>query len=199
MSEEKRGPVYTQIRNLLAVLTLGIGCAVVLAGLFLFYYGPTGIYVLKNVMVSPHLMDGLSYADQNPTTGKVTRYTFEKVEFSYWLEEKRLWVKQPLSLESYNHIYDTLSNDKSLADVSDVVVQQFQKAPPAKIMVYVKQAGDAGGASLNLFQEVQFAEAGDHYRVELHEQQSLGNWAYFYHPQVYQKVMSAFTSQPGVP
>ena len=195
MAAERREIIHKQIRNLLMVLSLGIGSALALAGFLLYVYGPTGVYSVKNVMVSPSLVGGLTYADQNPSSGKISRYTFEKIEFSYWQADKRQWSKRQISLDSYQRFYEAYAHENSLPIVGEEVIREFQQIPPAKIVVYVRLAGDDPKAALKAFQEVQFANEGDFYRVELHEQDAASSWAYFHHPRIYQEVLALFANK----
>ena len=62
-------------------------------------------------------------------------------------------------------------------------------------MLTVRSSSDDPKTATKIFQEVQFANEGDFYRVELHEQNAAHNWAYFYHPNVYKQAMSIFAGE----
>jgi hypothetical protein len=191
MTVDKSEPVYKQIRNLIIVLLLGISSAGILTGFFLYYYGPSGTYLLKNVMVSPDMINGPSFDDRNPATGKVTKFVFSQIVFSYWDQGQRKWHRSFVSVDDYRLFYDKFADMKSL-EADTAAVSTFLSSPPAKLTLHARLSDKDANKTEKAFQEVQFSYEGNLFRVELHTQATGHEWAYFYHPHIYQEVLSLF-------
>lgn len=181
--------VKQQIRSLLAVLALGVFCALTISFFFLYTYGPSGVYIVKNVMLSPSFIEKISF-DSQTVSGKSERLHYDKTEFFYWQPEKMIWIKKPVTLEAYQKFFTQHEDEKSIA-VSDKILASFQTPPAAKLISTV--VNDDQSAPSKIFQEVHFAQSGGFYRVELIEQNSEISWAYFYSPNIYQSVQETFS------
>lgn len=68
-----------QIRNLLIVVGAGVFGAFLLAYVMVVYYGPSGRYQTKNVLLEPGIIEGLTFQDLNPDTGKFSQYSMDRV------------------------------------------------------------------------------------------------------------------------
>jgi hypothetical protein len=175
-----------QIRTLLIVLGVGVISAFAFAAFLLHMYGPSGNYTLKDVLLTPSLLQKLSFKDQNPRTGGAARFVFDSMEFSYWAASSRDWHRVPVSLESYTALYNELVSDKSEVKVPEDLMASFTQSPPSSFIITVKTVSDnASFETSKVFQEIQFSQGRDVYRVELRDQSaSTGTWAYFYHPKI---------------
>ncbi len=60
---EEEGSARKEIRQLLAVLLSGVGLAVVASLFMIFFYGPSGQYAVKNVLLSPELLGKLEFTE----------------------------------------------------------------------------------------------------------------------------------------
>jgi len=79
-----------------------------------------------------------------------------------------------------------ISGDSSVMEVSDEIQGLFHLKTPATLALVVRsETGDGAKA----FQEVQFVNRGNYYRVLLREESKKQNWAYFYHPDIFNQVL----------
>lgn len=177
------------IKNLILVLVGGVGSALLLACFMIYYYGPTGTYFVRNVLLSPSLTSSLSYQDRSPKTGKVEKYTFEGVDFSSGRGNNL--QPEALSLNQYEQFYKLIENDKSFAPVSEELLKDFGKTAPAILRLKVKTGSDT-----KVFQEVVILPNGDYYRILLRQENAGENWAYYHHPHIYEQTLRLFTGKP---
>jgi hypothetical protein len=175
------------IRNVLAVIATAVTAAALLVGWMVYYYSPNSSYRLENVLLNSTILETLSYTDSDPTTGQQTRYRFERIDLSYVDSSSGRWQRDELSIDRYAQIYALLSGDRSELD-SDALAMQFDRSALASLTLRVRSSGERSNASQRVFQEVQFLENGDAYRVELHEDSPTLHWAYFRRPQVWSAV-----------
>jgi hypothetical protein len=189
--------VKEQIRNLLLIIFSAVACGFALAGYMLYYYGPTGKYVVKNALLSPDVIESLS-ANSGQKSGGNTRFILDKIEFSFYNSSKREEQKVSLKPETYAKLYHLLSNDTSLIEVPEETMSLFYRSSPASLILTVRSENKVSAEeSSKVFQEVQFASQGDYFRIELRSQNSLTDkWAYFYHPHVYQEALKILTTHP---
>lgn len=180
----------SQIRNLLLVLGSGF-LGACLFGLFMLYrYGPSGQYLVKDALLSPKLTQELNYNDTNSKTGGQDRFTFDKMEFAYFDAVSKQWKKTTVPLAKYQKWYEELSGNESILNPPDNVKNLFSQGYPATLTLYVKTESNAAWQALTKpFQEVQFVNGGDYYRIELREQNPMGKWVYFNSPGIYQKTI----------
>lgn len=185
-----------QIRNLLAVLVFAVFSGFLLLGFFIYNYGPTGRYPVKDALLAPDLIATLDYNDTNPKTGGMSRFLFDGIEFSYFDEEKNRQTK-PINLEMYQQFYQVISNDKSLLEVPEEVIRSFNKGF-AKLKINVRTESHAEWQNVSKeFQEVHLLTNGDYYRIQLHEQPqaSSSQWVYYFHPEIYKSSLNIFQIQ----
>jgi len=190
---------YKQIRNLLIVLVSGIACAAIMAGIMLHYYGVSGRYLIENVLLDPGMLSKLSYDEANAQSKVFSHYTFDHIEYSYWSPKEKKWKNIPVSPEQYRKFYDSIKNEKSVADVSDDVDSRFGGSTTSTLTIFVKaQEGSSGSAVPKAFQTLQFAGDGEYYRVELREQAEIAGWAYFHRTGIGKDAYSTFNPQAGL-
>ena len=187
----------SQIRNLLIVFTSGIGLAVLLAFISLYYYNPSGSYLAKNVLLSPESLSSIRFAESSTSSG-TPRFIFDNLEFSFYNQALKKWEKKFISLEQYNTFYSTLSNEKSFLEVPPEVENAFHKLPPVTLALKVRTEGLANAQTPStVVTSVEFVE-GDYYRIQLREQasqtSSLGKWVYFHQPDIYEKILKIFNA-----
>lgn len=194
MDEKSQPSQKREIRHLLTVIFSGVLGAFLLCGLLLYYYSPTGRYLAKNVLLSPLVTSQIYFSDTNPLTGNVAKYVFEGAEYSFYDAANRQWRHLSLPAEKYRQFYELVSEERSLASVSPEIESLFNRAKPATLALKVHaDSKNTLIASSKVFMEVDFAADSDYYRVQLREQGPTGNWAYYYHPQIYREVMQLFT------
>lgn len=178
-------PVSSQIKKLLLVILSGAATALFFSIFFLYFYGPSGSYRIEQVLLNPSVAEVLKYPDVN-ASGKQRTFVFDHIEFLHFNEGANNWKSQQLTQESYGKFYALISGDKSLSLASDELKNHFYKGNPAIISIVVREEGVSVD---QVFQEVQLTKQGDYYRVQIHEQQSLPQWAYFNHPGIYDKTL----------
>lgn len=178
------------IRNILAVLGAAVVCAVLLASVFLYYYGPSGRYLAGNTLLDPSIVDQISDQNQQARRGKQVSFTFDRIEFSYFEPQKRQMTTSPVSLETYGKFYKQVAASKSLEEVTKNIQDLFLQSQPALLIIRMHTKEGKENTS-KVFQVVQFIP-DDYFRVQLRGKNE-GEWAYFYQAGLYQNVIRLFT------
>lgn len=177
------------LRSLLLVLTAAVcfGFAVV-AGL-VYYYGPDGSYRVRQVLLEPQVLEGLNYADRHPMTGRRARLLFDSVEYTYTDQGSGKRRARPVDLSVYGRFYQTISGERSVLKNLQGVEDLFHKGNVTTLSLRVRVSGESGSYP---FQEVDFLEGGDYYRVQLREDSPHTTWAYFHHPKIFYAATKLF-------
>lgn len=179
-----------EIGNILSVLGAAVLCAGLLASIFLYYYSPSGRYLAGNTLLDPTIIEQIHYQDQHPRTGKNVRFIFDHMEFSYFDPQKGQMQISFIPLEVYQKFYTMVTSEKSLEETTHNIQDLFLKSRPSLLTISMRTKEGAENES-KIFQVVQFVQE-DYFRVQLHEKND-GEWAYFYHSGLYQKIMRLFT------
>ena len=179
------------IKNILVVLGMAIICAGLTASLFLYYYGSTGRYVAGHALLDPGVIERINYQEQLPKSSQNAHFIFEKTEFSYFDPEQGQVRRQTIPLEKYQKFYDLVSSEMSLASVSDNIKNLFLVSHPALLTTMMRSTSSGSSSTAQVFQVVQFLPE-DYFRVQLHSEQDQGEWAYFYHSNLYKEIMRLF-------
>ncbi len=184
MKESLKISTRGRIGALLAVIASAITCAFLAAVFMVVYYGPSGTYQLKNVLLSPELADTLN---ESPII-------FERLEFSHWDASRKQSKMQEVNLSQYKKFFELVQRDQSLETTFPEVAEAFYRSHPASLTLFVRTAANPH-ALIKPFQIVQFAEGKDYFRVELHVETVNENsrWAYFYHADIENQVKDIFT------
>ena len=165
-----------QIRSLLFVVSSGMLIAFLFAGLMLYKYSPSGQYLIENILLSPDTIKTLSISHKNQS------FVFDRLEFEYDDLQNGKKEKIQLSDIQYQMFYELIKANKSLNVVSAEIVNEFNKGHTAKLKIMIRKEG---AGKENNFQEIEFS--GNYFRVELRSDSE--NYAYFYHPDIYQKMI----------
>lgn len=178
MGDSKR-----EIKRIISVLGAGVVFALMLTLFLIYNYGPSGRYNLYTVLLEPDILMQLNYNDKNPVTGGQDRYVFDRLEYN---DPMNRIMGQTINLTDYEKFYQTIKSDKSLnAPVDPELEGLFRQPPPATIYVYVRTESPAAWQkNAKIFQDIQIANQGDYYRVELHEMKEGEHFAYFHHPKI---------------
>jgi hypothetical protein len=193
-SNEPSTPAGNQIRNLLFVMLSAIICALIISGLLLYKYGPSGGYLAQNTILSPDVTESLWYTDSNQRTGGNSRFVFDAVEFSYYDNKTNQWQHLQVDQNHYRTFYQMVMHDKSISDITPQLLSLFDGN--ASLILKVRTESNAGWQEeVKTLQRIEFAKDGDHYRVDLREQNSPNQWAYFAHPQIFNKTLQLFKPQ----
>jgi hypothetical protein len=181
-----------QIRNLLIVILVSILCAGYLAVTMIYHYGPSGRYLVSNILLAPETLPLLSYKESSKTTGKQNLLVFSDIEFAYWLSKPKSWQLYNATIASYQQMYEIIKNDSSVGEPADEVKSRFQSSPPATLTLRVRNSEANKSQQSKGFQAIQFASDSDYYRIELHGEQTAISWIYFYHPGIYHDAIALF-------
>lgn len=194
MINDNREPTSkSDIRNLLGVIFSALAAAFLITGFFLYYYSPSGKYLIQNALIDPQLVDKLVFNDNNPKTGAFDRYVYDDMLFSYYDSDKKTWQKAKVSPDQYRAFYKIVQNDLSILEVPNDVLMLFNQENIAKLIIQVRTESHAAWQdNTKPFQQIHILPTGDYYRVELREQNSKNQWVYFRHPHVYQDVIGIF-------
>jgi hypothetical protein len=182
-----------QVRTLLKVIVSAVVAALVLVGSLLYYFGPSGRYLVKNALIDPSLTPTLSYNDVNHKTGGTSRFVYDGIEFVYYDERTKQQHTLSVLPETYQTLYDKIANEKSLLEVPSEILSEF--VLPATLSIMVRTDSHAPWQDeTKVFQKVDFAPKGGYFRIELHEQPS-GNLIYFSHSDIYEEALRILQSQ----
>lgn len=178
-----------EIRNLLLVIGSGIGCALLLSLFLILNYGPSGRYVVHNVLLSPELVSTLSYNDTNSKTGGSSRFIFENIAFNYYDPAEKKSKKLQISPEQYAQIYQIIANDKSLLEPSNAIINELEQINKSSLIIEVRTESHASWQDeQRTFQELTLIPHGGFYRISLHDEKSPTKWVYFQHEGLFEKV-----------
>ncbi len=178
-----------QIRGMLTVILSAIACAFLIVFLLVRYYGPTGQYTIEQVLLQPDLLPQLSYQERDPTTGKMSQYTYDHMEYTYFDSASSQWKKQDVSTDRYKEFVRLVAGDRSLLDPQESVLVSFSQKRAAVLTVWVK---NNLSTALKTFQEIAFVPDVDLFRVELRQQDNVQPWAYFEHTGIYEDTKRLF-------
>ena len=185
------------IQNILTVLGAAIVCAGLLALLFIYYYGPSGRYLAGHTILDPAIIEQINYQDTHPRTGQKVHFIFDHMEFSYFDPQKGQVRQEAIPAENYQKFYTLIASEKSLDEVTDKIKDFFIKTRPTVLTTSMRTMESSEALTTKIFQVVQFVQE-DYFRVQLHEKQEQGEWAYFYRSGLYQDVMHLFTQSTSL-
>lgn len=181
-----------QVKQLITVLSAAVFGGFLLAFLMLMFYGPSGEYVAGQTILSPVVIEKISFKDIHPKTQKHVEFVFDHTEFVYFDYLRGSWTQKEISSEAYSKFYNLVSSDKSFNETNQEVQEFFLKTSPLALVTSVRTEVSP---TVKIFQVIQFTKEG-YYRVKLHEQEEKNEWAYFYHSGLYPKIMNLFSSDP---
>lgn len=191
MIEYSRPPsARSQIISLLSVLFSGFLAALAIVGALLYVYGPTGQYKATNILIGPQMVQNLSFTDTDYGRGKEGKFVFDAISFRFFDERSDQWTTARLSQEEYAAIYALLADDISV-DANNADVSSFTRGTPSSLQINVKQLlGANGGGVVKSIQTLTLVPHRDYYRISLRSTGAGEDYAYFYHPGVYDSVIS---------
>jgi hypothetical protein len=182
------------IQNILAVLGSAVLCAGLLALFFLYFYGPSGRYLAGRTILDPAIIDKINDEDKHPR--QKVHVIFDHIEFSYF-DPQGIMRHQTVPLKDYQQFYYLIASEKSLDSVTDKIIDFFLKSHPTVLTMSIRTIEGSEKLTTKIFQIVQFVQE-DYFRVQLHDKNEEGEWAYFYQPHLYHKVMHLFTQSPNL-
>ncbi|MEM1282844.1 MAG: hypothetical protein AAGG81_04750 [Chlamydiota bacterium] len=186
---QQRQSKKKEISAFLTVIFGGGAFALLVAIGLVYFYGPSGLYDLKYTLLSPKMIDELKYQDVNPQTGSRGNFVFDSINFTYFHPDEGRWKKVAVDRTQYEKFFDSIVGDVSVEEVGPTITDRFLSGYPAILEIIVRP-DDKNSNITKTFQEVTLAYQGNYYRVELHEESSQKNWAYFFHKDVYKNALS---------
>lgn len=188
MDEQRR----RDLRNIILVLSGSVLSAVALCAYMIHSYGPSGRYMVSNALLNPEVAQKLDYVDSFSAKGRPIRFILDGFVFSYYDQTTRKQEKKALDPAKYAKFYELVSGDRSVEEVTNEIMTEFEGQLVATLSINVRPEGSqAVENTAKVFQTVQFSSKGDHFRVQLHQQGGVGDWVYFYHPGIYADMMKA--------
>lgn len=178
------------VRNFLAVVCASVLCAALLTFLFLYFYGPSGLYRAGNALLDPATMDQINAQLTDPKSRKKVHFTFDHMDFSYFDRQEGKMRKVPVSMQSYQKFYESVASEHSLNEKERNLEHLFMRSHPTLLTINMKTLPSQNAT---VFQVIEFDEEG-YFRVQLHERQEPGGWVYFYKKNLYQEVIHLFTA-----
>lgn len=185
------GKPRKEVQNLILMLSSAVFVAFVAVVGLVYYFGSSGTYLLRDILISPDAIQRISFTDYNPETGERAPFIFNKIEFIRAESRGREWGRYAVSKQSYEEFYNIVSYERSIPRISDATVEQFEIIVPSTLTIFV-QARDNKGTQENgfIFQRVEFLDNEDVFRVQMRDDQ--GTWVYFSYPGIYNKIVELF-------
>lgn len=165
-----------QIRHFFTVIFAGVICAAFLSAFFLYYYSPTGTYQVEKVLIAPEGLSQISFSDNG------RKYTFDHLEYLHFDQNENQWRREKITDAQYAAFYKLVAGQESLLGVDDEMRSRFTRGNPSMLTVVVRTEG--GGIATKVFQQLQFVQGGDYFRVELLREKNDERWAYYRHPEI---------------
>ena len=156
--EPQKPSASTAIRNLMVILATAVLSAVALVVALVVYYGPSGSYRAENVLVAPEVLSKISYEQATPNTGKLQRFEYDHLEFTYFSPKQGDRASVKLDQGQYQSIYALLSGDRSISSVPVEVEQLFNGPRVASLTLWARPEGTQGPA--RVFYRVYFPSLG---------------------------------------
>jgi hypothetical protein len=179
-----------RIKSLIFVLGSAFACASLLVALLIHQWGPSGRYIAGQTLLSPQTIEEINQRSQEDVAKKKKSFIFDHIEFSYFDENQRTMRQQPVSIENYEKFYQMISSEKSL-DQSETLNSLFTGMHPTILTITMHATEkNASAQSAQIFQMIQFKD--NYFRVQLHEGEEKGEWAYFYYSNLYTKIFQLF-------
>ena len=179
-----------EIKGIVLLLSCAIATGVLFAGLMLYRYSPSGRYIAGQTMMDPKVIDEIN-GNEGPKKKAGNRFLFDKTEFDYYDSKLGKMKRVAVSVEAYDHFYNLIRKDQSLADVEESILHRFYEPHLAKLITRMQTNGDT---TSKLFQVIEVTRDG-YYRVQLHQEQVQGDeWAYFYRKNLQNDLNDIFKS-----
>lgn len=190
MAIEKRSK--RDIQNFLAVLGTAVLCAALLAFIFIYYYGPSGRYIAGHTILDPAIIQQINTQERDPKNGQKVHFVFDHFEFSYFDTQTGQLRRLPVSMQNYQKFYKLISSELSVDEKKGKLEQLFVRSHPTLLTTTMRTLNGSASSNTKIFQVVEFVE-DDYFRVQLHDKQEQGEWAYFYRVNSYREAMHLFT------
>lgn len=168
-----------QTTKLLTTLLLGGGVGVALTLFFALFFGPSGQYLAKNVLLSPRTIEEIR---ESSIAAGSERYHFAGMTLYQYDPKTDKTESRQLSPTHYALFFDKIQSDRSLSEMSQEIESHFYDPQMTRLVFMIK-----GGRTKNLsiFQEVQVPRSGNYYRIQLHEAGPGREWVYFEHEGIF--------------
>lgn len=162
-----------EVRNLILMLSSALFIVFVVVVGLVYYFGSSGTYLLRNVLISPEALERVFFDGKGAS-------------------------KKAVSPQSYAAFYELVASERSLPHVTDGIVAQFDQIVPSTLTIF--RARDNSEKGDMVFQQIQFIDNGDLYRVQLRslnqDKPIQEEWIYFRTPGIYKKVFKLFGYTP---
>lgn len=180
------------IWNLLAVLGASVVGASLLAFIFIYYYGPNGRYVAGQTILDPSTIQQINVQENSPKGSQKVHFVFDRFEFSFFDPQMKQRLRVPVSTEIYQKFYHLVSSISSIKEKEGELEKRFIRSQPTLLTASMRTLNRTSPSDSKIFQVIEFIE-GDYFRVQLHDKQEQGEWAYFYKANSYSDIMNLFT------
>jgi hypothetical protein len=182
-----------EVRNLILLLSSATCIAFIAVVALVYYFGSSGTYLLRTILVAPEALEKISFTDYDPTSKRQIEYVFDKIEFVRTGKEGQKHFS--VTPQAYAHFYKLLYSERSIPTVTEHMVRAFNLTTPSALLILAKPRDPKlFSAGSILFQQVQFIEGAELFRVQLRTLQGapLEEWAYFRYPGISEDVVALF-------
>lgn len=186
-----------EARNLILLLSSATFIAFLVVVGLVYYFSASGTYLLRDILVSPQTLEKNTFSDYNPQTHRPGKFIYSKMEFVQSDKHGKGWERYLITLKQYARFHELVNNERSVPVVTKGMLDQFQTITPSILTIFV-QGGGGEELSSNgkIFQQVQFLEGNDIFRVQFHPLQKTGStqeeWLYFRYPGIYEQAVEIF-------
>ncbi len=180
-----------KVRGLFTLFGLSFFAAILFTIFMLDRFGPTGQYLAANTIVSPTTLHTMNVQDEHSKTNRRIYYSFDTTEFSYFDRTEGRMHQVKVDPTTYETFYYLVASNKSIEPTQDID-RQFNQSQSVTLTTTVRSDKTENPQDVRVFQIIQFTDR-DYFRVQLKGQQNAPEWAYFYQPTIYQKVIRLFT------
>ncbi|MCC5832149.1 MAG: hypothetical protein JJU12_03805 [Chlamydiales bacterium] len=180
-----------EVQNLILMLSSAVFVAFIAVVALVYYFGSSGTYLLRDLLISPEALKRISFTDYDPETGERSPFVFNNIEFVRAERSGRDWGRYAVSKESYEEFYKLVSQKRSIPQISDEMISQFEIVAPSTLTIFVQARDNKGTREKGfVFQQVEFLDDADLFRVLMRD--SPGTWVYFTYPRAYNQVIELF-------
>ncbi len=157
-----------QVGSILMILFLGVFTGLMMVVGLLVVYSPPETISAKNSLLSADVIESFSEEGHGS-------FTFDHIEYFYHKEGDVSWSGHEVTIPEYKQFYRLVQGDKG----SVTEGENFGDVG-ARLVIF----GREKNARSTPFQEIQFSEDGNHFRVQMKTPESKSKWVTYTHEDI---------------
>lgn len=162
-----------QIKRLLTLLALAVGCAVASVGLMLYTAPAERTYALTDILIAPENLPRIAWQEPSSSTSPSNSsvWRFDSIILSFVDPISQQLTTRTLTPTDYARLYAQLASDSSLNETERLLIEKhgspLTKESSIELSIWLKT--DSPPLQRRLLQTVLFLPSIDLYRVQLHK------------------------------